>query len=241
MCWLYAITKYGYVMSLDDVFRAIDDARRLGFRLFEIEGVGTQLQMVAKNKAKIKNRCNEAGLKIVNFVPVLPDLTNIDGGKRKVALADFRLGCEIASFLGADMVELDSYYPPLYVTEPYDITKEFAEGKWTSEGPIEVGSTAHYIGTHRSNKGEEWNAVVTEFVKNKSLTMLCKGANKHTHDQTNYYTFEPTTKGTKFTMSMEYEMPSIGGKLLMALGGKRMVEGWLAKIAENVKKAVEAS
>jgi hypothetical protein len=38
---------------------------------------------------------------------------------------------------------------------------------------------------------------------------------------------------------MEYEVPSVGGKLLQALGGKRMVEGWLAKIAENVKKAVE--
>jgi hypothetical protein len=57
--------------------------------------------------------------------------------------------------------------------------------------------------------------------------------------------FEPTSKGTKFTISMEYEMPpptlSFLGKLLYALGGKRMVEGWLAKIAENVKKAVEAS
>jgi hypothetical protein len=51
------------------------------------------------------------------------------------------------------------------------------------------------------------------------------------------------SKGTKFTISMEYEMPphtlSFLGKLFYALGGKRMVEGWLAKIAENVKKAVE--
>ena len=139
MCWLYAITKYGYVMSLDDVFRAIDDARRLGFRLFEIEGVGPQLQTVAKNKVSIKNRCNEAGLKIVNFVPVLPDLTNIDEGKRKVALADFRLGCEIASFLDADMVELDSYYPPLYVTKPYDITREFGYAYEPPKMKVEPG------------------------------------------------------------------------------------------------------
>jgi hypothetical protein len=39
---------------------------------------------------------------------------------------------------------------------------------------------------------------------------------------------------------MEYEVPSIGGKLLQALGGKRMVEEWVAKIAENLKKAIEA-
>jgi hypothetical protein len=71
--------------------------------------------------------------------------------------------------------------------------------------------------------------------------MLLKGANEHTHDQTNYYTFEPTTKGTKFTFSMDYEMPSIRGKLLDVLVARRMVGGWVAKMAENVKKAVEAS
>jgi len=121
-----------------------------------------------------------------------------------------------------------------------DTSKEWYVGKWTSKGLIGVGSTAYYVGTHKRNKGEEWNAVVTEFVKNKSLTMLLKGANKHTHDQTNYHAFEPTTKGTKFTVSMEYEMPSILGKLLDVLVAKRMVEGWLAKIAENIKKTIEA-
>jgi len=117
--------------------------------------------------------------------------------------------------------------------------KEYYLGKWTSEEPIGLGSTANYVGMHKYNNKEEWNAEVTEFVEKKSLTMLLKGANEHSHDQTNYHTFEPTTKGTKFTISMEYEVPSIGGRLLQALGGKRMVEEWLAKIAENVKKAVE--
>jgi hypothetical protein len=36
-------------------------------------------------------------------------------------------------------------------------------------------------------------------------------------------------------------MPSILGKLLDVLVAKRMIEGWLAKMAENVKKAVETS
>ena len=120
-----------------------------------------------------------------------------------------------------------------------DACKEYYVGKWTSEEPIGLGSTANYVGMHKYNKKEEWNAKVTEFVKNKSLTMLLKGANEHSHDQTNYHTFEATSKGTRFTISMEYEMPSIGGKLLQALGGKRMVEGWLVKVAEIVKKAVE--
>ncbi len=122
-----------------------------------------------------------------------------------------------------------------------DACKEYYVGKWTSERPVALGSTANYVGVHKYNKKEEWNAKVIEFAKNKSLTMLLKGANEHSHDQTNYHTFEPTSKGVKFTISMEYEVPSIGGKLLQAVGGKRMVEEWLAKIAENVKKAVEAS
>ena len=119
--------------------------------------------------------------------------------------------------------------------------KEYYLGKWTSEEPIGLGSTANYVGMHKYNNKEEWNAEVTEFVKNKSLTMLLKGANEHSHDQTNCHTFEPTGKGTRFTMSMEYDLPSIGGKLLQALGGKKMVEIWLVKVAERVKKAVEAS
>jgi hypothetical protein len=40
---------------------------------------------------------------------------------------------------------------------------------------------------------------------------------------------------------MEYEMSSILGKLLDALVAKRMVKGWLAKMAENLKNAVETS
>ena len=80
--------------------------------------------------------------------------------------------------------------------------KDVAEGKWTSEKPIGLGSTAHYIGVHKYNKGEEWNAKVTEFVQNKNLTMYLTAANEHSHDQTNYLTFEPTSKGTKFTIEI---------------------------------------
>ena len=126
MCWLYAITKYGYVMGLEDIFKAIEDGRRLGFTWFEMEGVGKQLHLVNKNKEEIKSRCVKAGLKITNFVPVLPDLVSLDEGKRKAALSDFQLGCEIGRFLDADLVEADSYHTPSYVEAPYDIEKQFS-------------------------------------------------------------------------------------------------------------------
>jgi hypothetical protein len=126
-----------------------------------------------------------------------------------------------------------------------DLMKEVYECKLTSEGPIGLGSTLHYAGTHRYNKGEEWDAEVTEFVRNKKLTMFCKGANKHSHDQTNCYVFEPTTKGTKLTMSMEVMMPySILGELFFALVVKGIVKNDMLpkecnKISEKLKKALE--
>jgi len=118
-----------------------------------------------------------------------------------------------------------------------ELSPEWFEGKWTSEKPIGLGSTMHYAGTKQHfNKGEEWNAEVTEFTRNKSLTMFLKGANEHSHDQTNYYAVEPTNKGTKVTFSMEYKV----GKLLDALLVKRMIEREDNKMLERLKKALEA-
>jgi uncharacterized protein YndB with AHSA1/START domain len=117
-----------------------------------------------------------------------------------------------------------------------ELSKEWFEGKWTSEKPIRLGSTAHYAGLHKYNKREEWNGEITEFTRNKSLTMFLKGANKKSHDQTNYYAFEPTNKGTKVSVTMEYKV----GKLLDALVVKRWIEREDTKMLENLKKAVEA-
>jgi carbon monoxide dehydrogenase subunit G len=118
----------------------------------------------------------------------------------------------------------------------YDLYKEYTEGKWTSDGPVRVGSTAHYVGVHKRNKGAEWNAEVTEFTKNKSLTMFLRGANKHSPDQTNYFAFEPTNKGTKVSFTMEYKM----SYLVDALVAKRMIEREDTKILESLKKTLEA-
>jgi uncharacterized protein YndB with AHSA1/START domain len=117
-----------------------------------------------------------------------------------------------------------------------EISPDWFEGKWTSDKPIRLGSTAHHAGLHKYNKGEEWNVEVTGFVKNKSLTMLLRGANKKSHDQTNSYALETTSKGTKVSITMEYK----AGKLLDALVVKRMVEGENTRTLERLKKALEA-
>jgi ligand-binding SRPBCC domain-containing protein len=117
-----------------------------------------------------------------------------------------------------------------------DLAKEWTEGKMTSDGPVGLGSTAHYVGVHKYNKGEEWNAEVTEFTRNKSLTMFLKGANKHSNDQTNYYAFEPTNKGTKMTITMDYKM----NKLIDALAAHRMIEKANMETLQKLKKILEA-
>ena len=117
-----------------------------------------------------------------------------------------------------------------------DLAKEWTEGKMTSDGPVGLGSTfAHFVGTHKYNKGEEWDAEVTEFTRNKSLTMFLKGANKHSNDQTNYYLFETTSKGTKITITMDYKM----NKLLDVLFAHRIIDRENRGILEKLKKILE--
>ena len=125
MCWLYAITKYRYIPDLAEIISAIDDAQRLGFKYMELEGVGRQLHIVAENRSKIKKRCDEKGITLIDFVPVLPDLMSPDEKKRKSALKDFRLGCEVASYFETDLVQVDTFHLPIHVETPYSISEDF--------------------------------------------------------------------------------------------------------------------
>jgi len=125
LCWLYAITKYRYVPDLDEILAAIDDAKRLGFQYMELEGVGPQLYTVAKNRDVIKKRCEANGVKLIDFVPVLPDTMSTDHRKRLKALKDFRLGCEVGAYFETGMVQADTFYLPVHVEPPYDISKDF--------------------------------------------------------------------------------------------------------------------
>jgi len=125
MCWLYAITKYRYVPNLEEILSAIDDAKRMGFQYMELEGVGPQLHLVVEKRAIIKKRCKEKGVTLIDFVPVLPDTMSVDSGKRRKALRDFRLGCELGAYFETGMVQQDTFHLPVHMEPPYDISKEF--------------------------------------------------------------------------------------------------------------------
>ncbi|MFQ6094681.1 MAG: sugar phosphate isomerase/epimerase family protein [Candidatus Bathyarchaeia archaeon] len=125
MCWLYAITKYRYIPDLEEILLAIEDAKKLGFRYMELEGVGGQLYTVADNRSMIKRKCEQEGIKIIDFVPVLPDLMSTDGNRRHKALKDFKIGCEVASYFETELTQVDTFHLPIHIEAPYDIAKDF--------------------------------------------------------------------------------------------------------------------
>ena len=86
-CWLYAISKYGYPPSISDTYRALEDMQRLGFKYVELEGVGEEnLQAVYEERENLKAFCEERGLQVINFCPVLPDIVSLDKQKRGKAM-----------------------------------------------------------------------------------------------------------------------------------------------------------
>lgn len=135
-----------------------------------------------------------------------------------------------------------------------DVQKDISEGTWTSKGPVGLGSTMHIVGTSQKYtdeekwKRQEWNAEVTEFTKNKSMTLLIKGANSHSSNQTNIYVLEPTPKGAKLELTIEFEdhsrfvgkFPAKTMDRLLTEHIKSEVAKTLIKLVNNIKKALEA-
>jgi sugar phosphate isomerase/epimerase len=127
-CWLYAISLYGYPPSLEDTFQAIRRMHELGFSAIELEGVRRDnMLQIAGRRREIRAFCDDLGLKIINFCPILPDLVSPDGRARREALDLFKLGVEIARDFDCETVQTDSYTPPLRFMgdQPYSSAIEF--------------------------------------------------------------------------------------------------------------------
>jgi carbon monoxide dehydrogenase subunit G len=105
----------------------------------------------------------------------------------------------------------------------------------TSEGPVGVGTTRHFVGS----AGGKWDMEITEFVKNKKMSShtIGKGDMKITQS----WTLEPTAKGTKLTFFADYELPySLLGKIVDKVRVSKVIEKSNIQMLENVKKALEA-
>jgi sugar phosphate isomerase/epimerase len=129
-CWLYAISKYGYPPSIPDTHRAVEEMAALGFSNVELEGVKEEnLKAVHHERKALKKRCDDLGLKVVNFCPVLPELVHPEKGRRVHSLDLFKLAVEVATFFSCETIQTDSYTPPLeFVGDaPYKEAIEFGK------------------------------------------------------------------------------------------------------------------
>jgi len=113
-CFLYAISKYGYPPTIADVLRALKEMKAMGFEYVELEGVRKHnLTEIYRNRTLLRQTCDDLGLKIVNFCPILPGSVAIDSVERERSMDLFKLALEIADEFGCEMVQIDSFPPPL--------------------------------------------------------------------------------------------------------------------------------
>jgi len=69
-CWLYAISKYGYPPSMENIFKALKEMADMGFEYVELEGVREEnLKEVYHNREKIKDHCRNLGGKDNKLLP----------------------------------------------------------------------------------------------------------------------------------------------------------------------------
>lgn len=112
--WLYAITKYGYPPSFDKTLTALREMAKLGFDAVEVEVVReAQLLEFRERKGEVKKLCSDLGLKVINVCAIFPDIVSLDDTLWSKALKHFEESCGITRFLDCDMIQLDSFTPPL--------------------------------------------------------------------------------------------------------------------------------
>jgi sugar phosphate isomerase/epimerase len=129
-CWLYAISRYGYPPSLDNTFRVLGEMKALGFDNVELEGVRREnlLEVYAKRQ-ELKKFCDESGLRVINFCPVLPQSVSLLKRERRESWDLFKRALEIAHFFGCRTIQGDSFTPPLKFSGDAPYKESISYGK----------------------------------------------------------------------------------------------------------------
>jgi len=114
-CWLYAISKYGYPVRVSDIPAALREMADLGFHFVELEGASADDNILELWEARhdIKALCEDLGLKVINFCPVIPELVSLDADERARARELFQVAVDLAVYFGCSTIQIDSYTPPL--------------------------------------------------------------------------------------------------------------------------------
>jgi sugar phosphate isomerase/epimerase len=127
---MFAIGKYGFPPSLDNMLRAIQEMSDLGFENIELEGVGfDNLQVVIDSRKELKHAIQLARVQLVNFAVVLPEMISEDEMNAERAIAMFEQGVKTAAYLGSPRVWIDSYFPPVEVISGALMTEQITFGQ----------------------------------------------------------------------------------------------------------------
>ena len=130
-CWLYANSKYGYPVPVKDIPTALGEMANLGFRYVELEGAseGDNLLQLYEKRQEIKSLCEDLGLQVINFCPVLPELVSLDEAVRQKGYDLFKRAVELANFFQCATIQIDSYTPPLKFIgdQPYKEMLDYEE------------------------------------------------------------------------------------------------------------------
>ncbi len=130
LAWLYAITKYGYPPPMEYVYRVVDDAIRLGFSNIELEFVGYEnLKEFEEHRNSLKRYIADRGVKVVNVAAIFRDLVSMDSSIREKALEYFRRACELAIQFNSNLIQTDTFTPPIKFVgvSPYSRAIVFGE------------------------------------------------------------------------------------------------------------------
>jgi sugar phosphate isomerase/epimerase len=112
--FIYTVTKYGSVPSLEQMASGLRDLRSFGYQYAELEGRDPDhLQMVADNRDQLSDVCQELGMCITNFVMMLPETSSLDAADRDRAIEVFSKATEMAKFFGCRTMEVVTYPAPL--------------------------------------------------------------------------------------------------------------------------------
>ncbi len=156
--WLYAISKYnkyGETFEVKDVLSALDQIKKLGFSITELEVMRKKnLQDMVTNRKTVLERLNSLGLKANNLCAVFPELMSKEWEKD---IKSFEQSADLAVYLGCETIQLDSHMPPVkYISErPYDETIKF-----DVEVKIKIEE-----GPSSFNWNKHWNTIVASVKK----------------------------------------------------------------------------
>ncbi len=126
--YLYSITKYGYPPKAENTLLFIGEMAHLGFKSIELEGIREEhLLGVFKIRREILSEINYTSLSLPFFCVVLPGLSSFDESIRKKNLSLFKIGCELAAYLGAKGVLDNAPLPPLEFLDGIPLVRHYDE------------------------------------------------------------------------------------------------------------------